>query len=255
MKETISTIPLIEAFEAKDECPLCYLERLAEEHAISFILGPGASYMEGEIREKTDQTGFCRQHYKKMYDYGNRLGSAMILQTHIRRLNREMADEFEHFRESGKPRGFFPRKVSSDDAAGTSLGTWIDKNEKSCYICDHFKEVYDRYLDTFMQLFKKDEKFRQLLADSQGFCLPHLRDLVELAPGRLSGSQKTEFYQVLFDLTRQNMTRIEAELEWFVDKFDYRNQDQSWKNSKDSVQRAMQKLAGGYPADPVFKSE
>lgn len=30
MKETIATIPLMNAFHADDECPFCYLEREAE---------------------------------------------------------------------------------------------------------------------------------------------------------------------------------------------------------------------------------
>ena len=68
MKENIATIPLIKAFNAKDECPFCNLEREAEQHAVSFILG--SAYMEDDIREKTDATGFCRHHFKMMYDYG-----------------------------------------------------------------------------------------------------------------------------------------------------------------------------------------
>ena len=74
MKETIYTIPLNDAFHAEDECPFCYLERDAEQHALEFILGSQASYMEDDIRMETDKMGFCRHHYKMMYDYGNRLG-------------------------------------------------------------------------------------------------------------------------------------------------------------------------------------
>lgn len=54
MKEQIETIPLIKAFGAEDECPFCHLEREAEQHAISFILG--SAYMEDDIRMKTDET-------------------------------------------------------------------------------------------------------------------------------------------------------------------------------------------------------
>ena len=54
-------------------------------------------------------------------------------------------------------------------------------------------------------------------------------------------------------LMEQNLERIEDELTWFVDKFDYRNKDADWKNSKDALQRTMQKLHGGYPADPVYR--
>ena len=64
MKESIHTIPLMDAFKAEDECPFCYLEREAEQHAISFALGSGASYMEDDVRAETDAMGFCRHHYK-----------------------------------------------------------------------------------------------------------------------------------------------------------------------------------------------
>lgn len=53
MKENIATIPLIKAFNAKDECPFCNLEREAEQHAVSFILG--SAYMEDDIRERQMQ--------------------------------------------------------------------------------------------------------------------------------------------------------------------------------------------------------
>ena len=55
MKENLATFPLIDAFNANDECPFCNLERKAEQHAISFILG--SAYMEDDIREKTDKMG------------------------------------------------------------------------------------------------------------------------------------------------------------------------------------------------------
>jgi len=38
-------------------------------------------------------------------------------------------------------------------------------------------------------------------------------------------------------------------------KNDYRFVDEDWKNSKDAVQRGIQKVAGGYPADPIFMSK
>lgn len=57
MKESIYTIPLMDAFRSEDECPFCFLERQIEEHSIDFVLGSGASYMEDDIRA---QTGCCR---------------------------------------------------------------------------------------------------------------------------------------------------------------------------------------------------
>lgn len=76
MKEAIETTPVVEAFDSGDECPFCYLERWAEQRTINYVAGPCASYMEPEIRAITDREGFCGDHLKKLYDYGNSLGNA-----------------------------------------------------------------------------------------------------------------------------------------------------------------------------------
>ena len=51
------------------------------------------------------------------------------------------------------------------------------------------------------------------------------------------------------------MERLQKEVAWFVEKNDYRNKDKDWGNSADSIQRGMQKCAGGYPADEVFRAK
>ena len=49
------------------------------------------------------------------------------------------------------------------------------------------------------------------------------------------------------------MERVSEDVSWLVEKFDYKNSDADWKNSKDAIQRGMQKLRGGYPADSPHK--
>ena len=90
-------------------------------------------------------------------------------------------------------------------------------------------------------------------ADTAFVTTDGMRDLVEVGEKKLTDKEKQEFYPVLFSLMEENMKRLEEEVTWFCDKQDYLNRDKDWGNSKDSIQRAIQKLAGGYPADPVFK--
>ncbi|MBR1390836.1 MAG: hypothetical protein IJ567_05215 [Lachnospiraceae bacterium] len=254
MKENIATIPLTDAFRAADECPFCYLEREAEQHAISFILG--SAYMEDDIREKTDAIGFCRAHFKKMYDYGNRLGNALILSTHMEKLSQELSKEMKNFK-PGKSK--LTTKMKRTDAGikepKTSLGTWIAEKEQSCYVCDHFKSIYNRYLDSFFDLYKKNAEFAALFEHSKGFCLPHFADLVEAAEDKLTDDEKKNFYPKAFSIMTENMKRVQKDVEWFVAKNDYLNKDKDWGNAADSIQRGMQKCTGGYPADPVFKAK
>ncbi|HKM04252.1 MAG TPA: DUF6062 family protein [Lachnospiraceae bacterium] len=251
MKEQLYTIPLNDAFHASDECPFCFIERSIERDLLDFVLGNGSSYMESHVREATDKAGFCRNHYKKMYDYGNTLGNAWILKTYFIRTNHEMSQQFKNFK-SGKL-SFKSKLKKTIGVRQNSISAWLEEREHSCYICNQFDDYYERYMDTFFVMYKRDEEFRKLVKSSKGFCLTHFSDLCESAETKLNDTQKTSFYPDMFTLMEQNMKRLEDDVTWLVDKFDYRNHDADWKNSKDAAQRGMQKMKGGYPGDSPYK--
>ena len=154
---------------------------------------------------------------------------------------------------------FHPGKTSMKDrlcktsTAGNSISEWITEKENSCYICRQFRDTYERYLDTFFFMYKRDGEFRQKIKDSKAFCLPHFKDLCKAADAKLSDKEKEAFYNMVLPLMEENMNRIAGDISWLVDKFDYRNKDADWKNSRDAIQRGMQKLKGGYPADQPYK--
>ncbi len=250
MKEKLYTIPLNDAFHANDECPFCYIERNVEQDLLDFVLGSGASYMESDVRSDTDSAGFCRAHFKKMFDYGNTLGNGWILKTHYMRIREELQKQTKEFT-PGKSSLF--TKIKKPSATGNSVAEWVEEKERSCYICNRFADMYERYLDTFFYMYKNDESFREMFKNCKGFCLPHFGDLCKAADTKLPDSEKSTFYSLLFDLMNTNMARLQEDVNWLIEKFDYLHKDDDWKNSKDAVQRGMQKLKGGYPADPVYK--
>ena len=250
MKETLYTIPLNDAVNAQDECPFCFIEREVEQDLLDFALGSGSSYMESDVREATDKAGFCRTHFKKMFDYGNTLGNAWILKTHYMRMNAEMAEQFKSF---APAKSTLMGRLKKNTERQNPIGIWVEEKEKSCYICNRFADTYERYMDTFFFMYKKDQDFRNRILDSKGFCLHHFGDLCEAADKRLSDKEKQEFFPAMFSLMEKNMERLSEDVSWMVEKFDYRNKDADWKNSKDAIQRGMQKLKGGYPADPPYK--
>lgn len=148
------------------------------------------------------------------------------------------------------------QKVKLDESSPkTSIGQWVKEQTSSCFICDYYKNTYNRYLDTFFELYRKNPEFRELFKSSKGFCLPHFGDLVETGEIVLSDKEKNTFYPELFRLMTDNLQRVSDDLEWFCDKFDYKNKDADWKNSRDAIQRGMQKAAGSYPADPPYKAD
>ncbi len=249
MKEKLYTIPLNDAVNANDECPFCYLERSVEQDLMDFVLGPASSYMESDTRDETDREGFCREHLKKMFDYGNTLGNGWILKTYYKNLLREMDQEFDRF---SPPRMTLKDRVKKT-AAPNSVSEWVRRREGTCYICDRFRKDYGRYLDTFFYLWKKDPDFAEKVRSGKGFCLHHFGQLCDGAAERLNEKEAEGFFRDVFALMKRNMERMSGDVDWLIEKFDYLNKDADWKQSRDAVQRGMQKLRGGYPADPPYK--
>ncbi len=253
MKEKLYTIPLNDAVNAKDECPFCFIERKLEQDLLDFVLGSSSSYMESDIREKTDAAGFCREHMKKMFDYGNTLGNSLILKTHYEKLMKEMKEVFRSNQAVHSRKSLFEkiRPASQKDP----VSAWCEKKDCSCYICQNLEETFQRYVDTFFFVYEKDEEFRRKIFQGKGFCLHHFGILIDAASRRLNQSQYEEFAKEAFRLMEENLARVHEDITWLIDKFDYRNKDADWKTSKDALQRGMQKLRGGYPADPVYKQK
>ena len=76
--------------------------------------------------------------------------------------------------------------------------------------------------------------------------MPHARALARMAGESLSAEKASAFADALNKLQQENLDRVEKELFWFTQKFDYRNADKPWGNSKDAPERAIIKLRGKY---------
>lgn len=247
MKVQIDTIPVLEAYETTDECPFCYLQRITEQKAIRYTAGPCASYMEPDVRAVTDSQGFCPTHFKKLYDYGNSLGNALMMQTYMIGLRKELDQQLNDFELPDKKPLFGKREYKE-----LPLTRWLREKRESCFLCSKVNYNMRRYYATFFHLIK-DQEFRTKVENSKGMCLCHMEKLLESADEHLQNGQREWFYATLSNLQRKNFARVQEDLDWFIEKFDYRNAGADWKNSKDAVSRTMQKLSGIYPADPIFK--
>lgn len=218
---------------------------------MDFVLGHGASYMEADIRDMTDKEGFCRNHFKKMFDYGNALGNAWILKTLYMRHLEELDKEIASFKPgTGGKKGLFSKK---SDASSNSIVDWIERRESTCFICNSVEKTFNAYMKTFFNMYKKDAEFRKQVSETQGFCLDHLKVLLTEADNTLNEKELKEFYDIVLPMTRDNMARVFEDVSWFIEKFDHVNKDADWKNSKDAVQRGMQKLRGGDPSLQAHK--
>lgn len=233
MKEKLYTIPVNDAFKEDCECPICSMYHTLETNAIDFTMGP--SYMEDDIREVTNEIGFCSKHIQQLYKNQNRLGLALMLSTHLEKTIKDIEELTSTTKVSAS--GLFKKKVTSNP-----IKSYIEKVNAHCFVCNRIEHVFERYLATVLYLYASDSDFRTTFTNSKGFCMTHYSMLYDLAATELSGSIQEDFYKDLHRLYIENMKRVHEDLVWFIDKFDYRYADEPWKNSKDALPRAVLKL-------------
>ena len=237
MAEQLYTIPVNDAFAKECECPVCAMYKELETNAVSFTMGP--SYMEDDIRAMTDKAGFCEKHMMQVFEQGNKLGMALVLHTHVKKTNEDIRKLIEQ--SSGKKTGLFKKQDKN-----SALLEYIKQVDNDCFICNRINETFKRYIRTIHYLWEKDEVFRSKYKTSKGLCLKHYGMLLELAPVNLSGNALDTFVEATNKIYIENMDRMEKDLSWFIDKFDYRHKDEPWRTSKDAIPRAMTKMAGIY---------
>lgn len=215
-------------------CPFCNMHIHLEQNAINFLMGPSVAYMEDDVRMKTNQIGFCKEHYIQLHATKNRLGLALMLHTHMT----EVLSELSRIYTPQQQKLFSKKSLKSN---------YLEKLEKSCYICDMIENSFGRMIDTFFGLFVKEEQAKELLIKGDGFCLPHLRHAIDEANSKLSAAKQKEFFVHLSVLQSAQISKIHEDLDWFIKKFDYRYQNEDWKDAKDAPERAIERLTGLNP--------
>ncbi|MBP3656859.1 MAG: ABC transporter substrate-binding protein [Clostridia bacterium] len=240
MKYTLDTIPVLDAYKTECECPLCKLRIHCEDQYIDSMLS--SAYMEPDYRLKTNETGFCTRHFELMYNRRNRLGLALMTHTHMQEVIKSLEGILGG--ESGAKRGFLSSLRGGGKTAADSQPQKIRARMDGCFICDQMKNSIERYAYTIAQLYFTHTEFRGMFDNSKGFCLPHLALVLEMAEKTLNASQAEQFAKVVSRVELENLRRVEGELEWFTLKFDYRNDSKPWGNSRDAVERSINKLMG-----------
>lgn len=235
MKETLYTIPVNDAFAQGGECPFCNMKIQLENDSIDYMLG--ASYMEDDIRMETDKTGFCSKHYNDMYKRQNRLGMALMLQSHLQKITRDI-EALSSALKNGEKKGLFSKPKYEN-----KVTPYIKNVTESCYVCNRINQNFDRYFDTFFYMWKKDNDIKQKVKSSKGFCLEHFGRLIETAEKKLSQKEYEEFIDIIVPVETESLNRLLGELDHFVNKFDHNYADAPWGTAKDSLIRGILKAA------------
>ncbi len=229
MSEKIYTIPVNEAFDAELEasssgkecgCPFCRLYKKLQEDEIGIILG--AAKMSSDIRLKTNEKGFCGTHLRQMMKKQGRLSLGLLLESHL-----------DTVREQTKGGDGFLSKLKKTDPTER-----LKTLEQSCYLCERIGYSFERMLTNAALLWYEDESFRKKTEKQPYFCLPHYRMWLEYGKAALDKKSFQSFSTAVSDVVGSYFDELREDVSWFCKKFDYRYENEPWKNSKDAIERA-----------------
>lgn len=228
--EQIYTIPVNEAFEKGQEdesrgCPFCRLYRRLELNELDLILG--ASMMEPDIRKKTNEKGFCPDHYAKMMKRGKRLPLSLILQSHLPEIDAQL-----------KKPGIAPAIAGNESAKG------LAKISGSCYVCDRVEANFSKMIETAALLWENDPDFKYKCAAQPYFCLPHFSRFLTAAKGCMKGKTFGEFYKSVYKKEEAVLTALQDKVDRFAKSFDYRYAKEPWDDAKRAIEDTMPVLNG-----------
>ena len=236
-KYELETIPIWDAFDAHSECPLCILDEAAEKRYVEFFLGN--SVMVPEMRVEVNKTGFCPNHFKMLWSAAqNRHPLSLVTHTHLLDVMKG-AERLEKGLTSAAKGG-----SKSSERRVEKYIEYLRGRERSCMICDRMDYTLERYEFTIVYLWQHKEDFAETFRASKGFCYHHLPRLLEMADRQLGRAACAKFAGEVAALQREHLERLERELLWYTQKFDYQNNDKPWGTSKDALHRALQKITG-----------
>ena len=221
MNDTICTIPITEVFEKTDGCPICNMRDTIENRIIEYILGP--AMMEPDVRITSNKSGYCGTHLKMMQSRQSRLSLALILESHLDELSKNI-----------KPNK--PNKKALYKSV---------RIIETCFVCDKVEWGLSRLLKTLYRKYSEDMDFRNLFKKQEYICHPHVEMLLSQST-EVSKRYKEEWEKDITTLFQGYLETLKTEIHKFTTMFDYRNQGENadWGNSRDSIERTARFLTG-----------
>lgn len=223
MRESILTIPVNEIFEPKCGCPICTMRDMLEQRTVDYIMG--AAMMEPDVRIETNRQGFCKTHLEQMRACKNRLSLALMLQTHLQTLDKDI----------------FARKSIFEGK--TAKQKKVSAVNNDCFVCNKIEWGMSRLMVTCFELYSKQAEFRKIFDEQEMLCLPHYDMLVGMSESVDKGSRNA-FIESCNKLVKKQLDTLIEDVTHYCNMYDYRNsgKDGDWKNSKDSIERAIKFL-------------
>ncbi|MBR7133333.1 MAG: hypothetical protein IKD04_07345 [Clostridia bacterium] len=227
MRDDICTIPVSEVFEVNDGCPICRMRDTIEKRIIDYIMGD--AMMEPDVRIETNRVGFCEHHYDEMLSHRGRLQLALMLQTHLDEINKNV----------------FSKSLFNTAA---KKGEKASRISETCFICDKIEYGISRMIDTVYRCYENERDFRDMFNSQSMFCLPHFERLISGAQKRNMRNHGSEFTKNLTRITTEYSNGLYKLISEYCTIYDYRSNKGETQSPecRESVEKTVAFLTGRF---------
>ncbi len=224
MAEKNYTIPINEEFDKYDGCPLCRLHQRFERHSLEYIMG--AAMMEPDVRQMTNLTGFCRDHYEKMLAMGNRLSLSLMLQSYLAELE-------------GKLKG--PGSAGKKGYANSLA--YVTRANDGCFVCERAAQTLTALARNVAYLWQTDASFREKFSKQEFFCLRHATLMLRIAEQEL-GKNASGFASAVAEVAIKGLQPARDKIDRFCRSFDYRYASDPLGDASQAAEDAIHWILG-----------
>jgi hypothetical protein len=224
-----------DAYAAGGECPLCSLREHAERTYMQSFRGNRV--MEPSVRQKTNETGFCPEHYRGLYAGEGKLGLALVVHTHLQKKLPELRAALEAVVDAAAAGRKGAERLEELAARLASL-------RDRCFICDMLEADLERYAFTILYLWQKDAEFPPVLRASRGFCLSHFLLMLARAREILRGESLARWLGGVVPLMTGSLEKLEKDLLAFTQLHQGTNRSLGTEEERSALARTLQKLSG-----------
>ncbi|MBE6916170.1 MAG: hypothetical protein E7471_06025 [Ruminococcaceae bacterium] len=221
MRERNYTIPINEAYDAYDGCPVCRLYRKLEEDSVGYVMG--AAMMEPDVRIETNRLGFCTKHFIQMQAVQKKLSLALILESYLGELKDTYGQDFS---KAGK-------REFSEIANKVALAA------DGCFVCQQIEMRLEQCCSNIVYLWESEPEFRAKTEKQTGFCPTHLAKLLACAQKELPKKLVAPFFAAHCEVALKELTPLYDDVSKFCKSFDHRYAGVAMGEERKAVERAI----------------
>lgn len=211
MKETIYTIPINDAFDEPDGCPMCRLHSKLENDALEYVMG--AAMMEPDVRIQTNKLGFCGTHFGRMMKMGNRLPLALVLESYLIEQRAKL------------------EKYGGGNPAAT------------CFVCDRKDGYMAAYYRNLIYIWQTDSAFKDKFIKAK-LCFQHIGAMLDISAEHLKRKQLEEFRKAILKSAYNKLDELSPKVSAFCRSFDHRFSGQDLGDAKTAIEQTVAWLTG-----------